>query len=121
MGSVKNTIDKFGRQGKTTNTVVLKGPAGVGFKLTINGNYDINKKKLENVGEPENASDCATRNYVDNILVNIVDKMSQLCNDICDKKLKRVHERLSTHQHWLDALEVRSQATIKNLNQVLNK
>ena len=43
----------------------IQGAPGVGFSLTANGNYDMNKKKLTNVGEPSANTDAATKKYVD--------------------------------------------------------
>ena len=43
----------------------IQGAPGVGFSLTTDGNYDINKKRLTNVGEPSNNTDAATKKYVD--------------------------------------------------------
>ena len=35
----------------------LRGSPGVGFSLTGDGNYDMNNKKLKNVGEGVESSD----------------------------------------------------------------
>ena len=43
-----------------------RGPPGVGFKLTSDGNYDADNKKLTNLAEGENNSDAVTKTYVDN-------------------------------------------------------
>ena len=43
----------------------IQGAPGVGFSLTTDGNYDMNKKKLTNVGEPSANTDAATKKYVD--------------------------------------------------------
>ena len=43
----------------------IQGAPGVGFSLTANGNYDINKKRLTNVGAPISNNDSATKKYVD--------------------------------------------------------
>ena len=43
----------------------IPGAPGVGFSLTANGNYDINKKRLTNVGAPSDDEDAATKKYVD--------------------------------------------------------
>ena len=43
----------------------IQGAPGVGFSLTADGNYDMNKKKLTNVGAPESNTDAATKKYVD--------------------------------------------------------
>ena len=43
----------------------IQGAPGVGFSLAANGNYDINKKRLTNVGAPTDNNDSATKKYVD--------------------------------------------------------
>ena len=43
----------------------IQGAPGVGFSLTADGNYDMNKKRLTNVGAPSNNTDAATKKYVD--------------------------------------------------------
>ena len=43
----------------------IQGAPGVGFSLTADGNYDMNKRKLTNVGEPSANTDAATKKYVD--------------------------------------------------------
>ena len=43
----------------------IQGAPGVGFSLTANGNYDMNKKRLTNVGAPSANTDAATKKYVD--------------------------------------------------------
>ena len=50
-----------------------KGPAGrdgIGFKLTDDGNYDIDGKRLTNLAKPKDNSDAATKNYVDTKIPN---------------------------------------------------
>ena len=43
----------------------IQGAPGVGFSLTADGNYDMNKKRLTNVGAPSDNTDAATKKYVD--------------------------------------------------------
>ena len=43
----------------------IQGAPGVGFSLTADGNYDMNKKRLTNVGAPNSNTDAATKKYVD--------------------------------------------------------
>ena len=42
-----------------------RGPPGIGFALTSSGDYDIEKKRLTDVGTPKEASDSTTKDYVD--------------------------------------------------------
>ena len=44
---------------------IVKGLPGVGFKLTDNGDYDMQNKKLRNVGSPQTNDDATTKSYVD--------------------------------------------------------
>jgi len=42
-----------------------KGDPGIGFNLTDDGNFDIDRKRLTDVAEPVDKNDAATKNYVD--------------------------------------------------------
>ena len=44
---------------------IVKGLPGVGFKLTDAGDYDMQNKKLRNVGSPQTNDDATTKSYVD--------------------------------------------------------
>ena len=44
---------------------IVKGLPGVGFKLTDDGDYDIQNKKLRNVASPQTNNDATTKSYVD--------------------------------------------------------
>ena len=43
----------------------IQGAPGVCFSLTADGNYDMNKKRLTNVGAPNSNTDAATKKYVE--------------------------------------------------------
>ena len=44
---------------------IVKGLPCVGFKLTDNGDYDMQNKKLRNVASPQTNNDATTKSYVD--------------------------------------------------------
>ena len=48
-----------------------RGPPGIGFKLTSDGNYDIDNKKLTNVATPTTNADAATKKYIDDHIGNV--------------------------------------------------
>ena len=48
-----------------------RGPPGPGFKLTSDGNYDIDNKKLSNVATPTTNADAATKKYIDDHVTNV--------------------------------------------------
>ena len=43
----------------------LRGSPGVGFSLTRDGNYDMNNKKLKNVGKEVESSDAITKHQLE--------------------------------------------------------
>lgn len=53
------SVDIFGRGSSelSQNVKSIRGPPGVGFKLTSEDQFDIEKKRLCNVGEPLNKED----------------------------------------------------------------
>lgn len=83
-------IDKFGRSHITNKTGksdsssssgnrarVLRGPPGIGFKLTESGDFDLDNKRLTNVGSPISENDCVTKFYV---LSTLSENITQLRN-----------------------------------------
>ena len=49
----------------TSTNKSQRGLPGIGFKLTADGNFDINGKLLTNVAGPVNGDDATNKNYVD--------------------------------------------------------
>ena len=47
----------------------IQGSPGVGFSLTKDGNYDMNNKKLKNVGEGVESSDAITKHQLESVEV----------------------------------------------------
>ena len=54
----------------------LRGSPGVGFSLTRDGNYDMNNKKLKNVGEGVESSDAVTKHQLEVFMNTKADKTS---------------------------------------------
>ena len=51
---------------QTRGSSTARGPPGVGFKLTANGNYDLSNKRLTNVAEGVNNQDVVTKSQLKN-------------------------------------------------------
>ena len=56
----------------TSSTHAPPGTPGIGFKLTGDGNYDIDGKRLTNVSQPIDARDVATKAYIDGNKLDVV-------------------------------------------------
>ena len=60
------SVDKFGRHSKKTRP--LKGPKGEGYKLTNDGNFDVDNKLLRNVRDAVDAKDAVNKGVLDKSL-----------------------------------------------------
>ena len=56
----------------SSTTSPRRGLPGVGFKLTDDGNYDIDGKRLTNVSQPIDARDVATKAYIDGNKLDVI-------------------------------------------------
>ena len=55
---------------KKQNKIIYKGERGIGFKLTVDNNYDIDNKKLTNVADPNENKDAINKDYFDNVFTS---------------------------------------------------
>ena len=58
----------------------LRGSPGVGFSLTRDGNYDMNNKKLKNVGEGNESSDVVTKHQLETTINSKINSSPSLNN-----------------------------------------
>ena len=56
------------------------GSPGVGFSLTQDGNYDMNNKKLKNVGEGVESSDAVTKHQLESVINSKINASPSLNN-----------------------------------------
>lgn len=109
MSTANNTIDKFGRGGGA-KLVKIRGPPGIGFKFTSDQNYNIQQKRLTNIGEPTDTSDATTRNYVDAHITRCTNEtrsaISEASNLITETLQQYTNERFTEeHQSILPGRE----------------
>ena len=65
MGIFNDNIHNPHSPGSTQGPVGPKGPPGPGFKFTRDGNFNVEGKRLTNVGAPTEDDDTTTKKYVD--------------------------------------------------------
>ena len=64
MGIYNDNIHNPHTQGTTQGPVGPSGPPGPGFKFTGDGNFNVDGKRLTNVGAPTGDDDATTKKYV---------------------------------------------------------
>ena len=81
---------------------IVKGLPGVGFKLTDDGDYDIQNKKLRNVASPQTNDDATTKSYVDNKAL-LVDGSNKMLGAL-DMNSRRIENVAPGRHNTADAL-----------------
>ena len=84
----------------------FRGSPGVGFSLTRDGNYDMNNKKLKNVGEGVESSDAVTKHQLEVSMNSKADKA--LLNNYVKKNSPEVDADLDMKGHSIKNLKVSS-------------
>lgn len=69
------SIDVFGR--RLVHADVSRGPPGLGFKLTADGNFDIENRKLCNVGDAVDQDDAVNLKSMKKIINRKTEKIIQ--------------------------------------------
>lgn len=79
-------VDKFGRQymHSSDNGDNRRGPPGIGFKLTLDGNYDIEQKRICNVQDPQGPLDAVNRQSTLIVQENQVNARKRRIVDLAD-------------------------------------
>jgi hypothetical protein len=132
MGGVNNTIDKFGRQRSPHNGTgkVLRGLPGIGFKLNKSGDFDIECKRLCNVGNPLDEFDGVNLGYVKEKLSDIVEHTSSAASDTIQKASAIFQEQrqllTTTEQQLKEAIKDKQNTTFEkrlkeNNNEVIKE
>ena len=83
------SVDKFGRY--RGRIAPARGPPGVGFVLTAEGDFNMRNKRMKNIKQPYDAADAATKAYVDserNDYINVMKKMTVKQEKLRDEHIK---------------------------------
>lgn len=70
-------LDVFGRALSAAHHAA-RGPPGIGINLTKDGHYDMQKKRITNVGNPENPCDCTPYGVMTKTLEKVEIEMRQI-------------------------------------------
>ena len=73
------SVDVFGRQWVSEKEIQV-GPRGYGFNFTTSGNFDINNKRLCNVGDPIDISDSVNLQF----LTKKIEIINKTIDDLSD-------------------------------------
>lgn len=116
----KMSVDKFGRISSSSSSLrslmskSVRGERGVGFNLTVDGNYDMQMKNLKNINNPVDVHDAATKKYVDDGIGNIhkelmnnkeADKSRFLKRKLdVDENFRKISKEVSSQKEYIETV-----------------
>lgn len=99
------TIDKFGRSSsldrRSSSRIGVSLFNTFGLSLTKNGDLDIGKRRICNVNMPVSGSDAATKRYIDNRALEIVNLRNEM-----RQKIFSLSNTLNSVQKQLDEINI---------------
>lgn len=126
------SVDVFGRRLALSNNKIAivgrQGPAGVGFQLTPDGNYDINNKRLCNIGDSKEDGDVLSLKIYKELMKNerlnidhhLINPLKNTLEEI-KIKIQFLLDAEKNISQKLEQLEVTFQKTINNLDTRLKR
>ncbi len=121
-------MNKFGQTKpivkKSSGGTFQRGPPGVGFKLTVDGNYDMGNKRLLNIDHlPRENNEVASKIYVDILNESMKDEWVEF-EEQCKVKLENLKQELldyDTHyKSMLNSIHNSLSKNVKDLQVQLN-
>ena len=76
------SVDVFGH--KLNGSKGSRGPPGIGYKLTIDGQYDMENKKLCNVGDTQQPKDVIKKKIIQIEIHGMIDITTRLRSSLDD-------------------------------------
>ena len=100
------SIDVFGRHSKRAQTA-SRGPPGIGFKITPEGHYDMDNKRLLNVAEAKEQKDAVNLN----LLQRLVQQEMKIIYDV----IASLRTEVVNNFQLIDALDNSIKKSIKTV------
>ena len=107
------SVDAFGRTLKDSK--VVRGPPGVGYKLTSEGDYDLDYKKLCNVADPSESGDAINLKF----LIKSLGEISKTVSEIKDQ-IDNLNKDLKIHRSEIDENVITLGLRIQEINEKSN-
>lgn len=104
------SVDVFGRQLNQAEGV--RGPPGVGYKITSDGQYDLESKRLCNLAQPLNLNDAVNLEILQNKIEAEVEKILKPVSNL-RKTIRKLTDTFNLRKVDIDN-------KIKNLTEIID-
>ena len=118
------SVDVFGRSLTQSDGLYLRGPPGVGFNLTTDGEFDIKDKRLCNLASAINENDAMNYKSVNRLIDDKIQTFINKYDDITSKNITAVKQEIIDHcraefEKRIVELQDSIKKDLKNLQYVL--
>lgn len=93
---LRMTVDVFGRSLNTSASVGPPGKPGVGFKTTKDGHYDLDAKKVCNIGDATELNDAVNLSVLKTSMDDVGIKINGSVIDYCETRIYTLEHQLRT-------------------------
>ena len=112
------SIDVFGR--RLSRAAGSRGPPGIGYKLTNNGQFDLENKRLCNVAPANELNDVVNLDTLQRIVRMEIRGVTDFTTRI-RTELDNLHAFIDAHRHEIDAKITQIMLEIDDINIRWNK
>lgn len=92
------SIDVFGRP--LTSAISPRGPPGIGFKLTRDGHYDMERKRITNLEKPVSPNDAVTNEILQKNIALLKEDYKQLEDKLSKQSINFEAYKKRIHKIW---------------------
>ena len=120
--SNKMSLDVFGRN--LEGTQVSRGPPGLGFNFSPDGNFDMENKRLCNVGEPIDLNDAVSMQTLKSVLqteMNYLASKLVVISEAIEKYQEQIESFRSDIDNKVQYLYKESDRNISAINYIINE
>ena len=115
------SVDAFGRASKRSK-IGERGPPGEGYKLTSQGDYDLDNRKLRNLADPAEETDAVTlkvlNNKIDILTVGLQKSITARLREYVDQFADNFEKQI---EKIVDNFEKEIERNTNNINTEFHK
>ena len=97
------SVDAFGRIFLKSGKAAERGPRGEGYKLTVDGNFDVENRKLCNLADPTQPADAVNLRALRVLIEAEVSELFQITTSL-KEEVKNLQTELERVKHESNAV-----------------
>lgn len=110
------SVDVFGRNLKRGES--SRGPPGIGFKITVDGQYDLENKRLCNLAAPNNLNEAVNLGTLQRTLQVEIERVMDITNRLRNDQ-NNLDDIMEAHRDEIDIKLQSLESEIKSIKDII--